>query len=372
MALEASAPVAASAGERAVAADPGPPMDRRGASAVLGPGWDFLFLGPGATLAVSAAFFGLARLGQDGAAAALATVLSLLVLGPHYAATYRRAYASAELVRGHPLVTLAAPVLLVAGAWAAVRAPSRVGPLYFLAYVVWSGYHYSGQSLGLAMLFPLRQGARLDRREKRLLALPLYLSWLLSLLGLFRAGAPARNPAYDIVRQTFLTAPLPGWVLPAVLVALAASFGGVAMVARGRRRRGTPLPAASLGVIVAQVIWFGWGLASPFFNIVLVPVFHSLQYLALTSWHHMRPQVIDGAARRRRFAAYVGAVLLLGLAINPGLPWLAIALAGATPTSAATLAAVAAAISAVNLHHFLLDGRIWRMRERRVAQSFAG
>ena len=32
----------------------------------------------------------------------------------------------------------------------------------------------------------------------------------------------------------------------------------------------------------------------------------------------------------------------------------------------------AAVISAINLHHFLMDGRIWRMRERRVAQAFTG
>ena len=30
----------------------------------------------------------------------------------------------------------------------------------------------------------------------------------------------------------------------------------------------------------------------------------------------------------------------------------------------------AAVASAINLHHFLLDGRIWRLRERRVRQVF--
>ena len=39
--------------------------------------------------------------------------------------------------------------------------------------------------------------------------------------------------------------------------------------------------------------------------------------------------------------------------------------------SAHALTVGAAVISAINLHHFLLDGRIWRMREQRVAQAFA-
>jgi hypothetical protein len=337
---------------------------------VLGGAWDFLLLGPGATLAVSAIFLALMRLGHETAAAALATVLSLLVLGPHYAATYRRAYSSADIVRAHPVVTLAAPVALAAGAVAAAASPAGFGPFYFLVYVLWAGYHYSGQSLGLAMLFPLRQGVRLDAREKRLLSLPLYASWLLSVLGLFIPHAPVRNEAYDIVKQRFMAAPLPGWVMPAAIGTALASLLGVAVVARERRRRGQPLPAATYGIIAAQVIWFAGGLWSPFFNIVLVPVFHSLQYLALTSWHHMRPASV-GAAPLRRFAAYLSALLMLGLAINPGLPRLALWLAGTPATPAAALAAVAAVITALNLHHFLLDGRIWRMRERRVAQSFA-
>ena len=330
---------------------------------VLGAAWDFLLLGPGATLLVSGLYFGLLRIGQASAATQLISLLSLLVLGPHYAATYRRAYSSTDILRAHPLVTLVAPVVLVAAAALAVRFPRGFAPFYFLAYVGWSGYHYSGQSLGLAMLYPLRQKARLDAREKRLLGLPLYVSWIASLVGLMHAGAGARNAAYEIVRDTFAPVPLPTWALGALLIPLLASFAGVAIVARGRRRRGVPLPRATLGVLAAQVIWFGLGLFYPFFSIVLVPVFHSLQYLALTGWHHSR------AERSRSlpaFAAYVLVVLLLGLVINPGLLILFV------PSGASAATAAAAVISAINLHHFLMDGRIWRMRERRVAQSFGG
>ena len=328
---------------------------------MLGAAWDLLLLGPGATVLVSGAYVTLMALHQPGAAAAFATVLSLFVLGPHYAATYRRAYASAEILRTHPVVTLVAPVVLVAAAALAIRSP-RFGPFYFLAYVAWSGYHYSGQSLGVAMLYPLRQRARLDVREKRLLGLPLYASWLVSLVGLMQAGVSARNPAYEIVRDTFAPTSLPPWALGLLLLPLLASFAGIAIVARGRRRRGLPLPRACLAVIATQVIWFGCGLFFPFFSVVLVPVFHSLQYLALTGWHHTRGERSLGA-----FTAYVLVVLVLGLVINPGLLILFVP----HGSSAQTATAAAAVISAINLHHFLMDGRIWRMRERRVAQAFA-
>jgi hypothetical protein len=331
---------------------------------VLGAAWDLLFLGPGATVLVSAAYVALMALHQTGAAAAFATTLSLFILGPHYAATYRRAYASAEILRAHPIVTLVAPVALVAAAALAIRSPHGFAPFYFLAYVAWSGYHYSGQSLGVAMLYPLRQRARLDVREKRLLGLPLYASWLVSLAGLMQAGVSARNPAYEIVRDTFAPTQLPAWALGLLLVPLLASFAGIAIVARGRRRRGLPLPRACFGVIATQVIWFGCGLFFPFFSVVLVPVFHSLQYLALTGWHHTRGERARGLGA---FTAYVLVVLALGLVINPGL--LILFVPGGS--SAQTATAAAAVISAINLHHFLMDGRIWRMRERRVAQAFA-
>jgi hypothetical protein len=57
----------------------------------------------------------------------------------------------------------------------------------------------------------------------------------------------------------------------------------------------------------------------------------------------------------------------MGFAINPGL------LALFAPADAARGPVIAAAvITVINLHHFLMDGRIWRMREKRNAQAFSG
>ena len=333
---------------------------------LISPAWDFLLLGPGATLLVSAAFLSLSAAGLAAPAALLATSLSLLVVGPHYAATYRRAYTSRAIIAAHPLVTVAVPLALAAAAIAALRFPSTVAPIYFAVYVVWSGYHYSGQSLGVAMIYPLRQGARLAPDEKRLLAVPLHVSWLLSLLGLLRLDVEARNPAYGIVQRSFLSAfALPTWALAAGVAALVASFSAVAIVAVRRRRRGVPLPWPTIAVIAAQTLWFGCALYSPFFNIALVPIFHGLQYLALTSWHNLKERrTLGGPIGPRAFALYAVTVLLLGFVINPGL----FAAAGAWVGNAATVSATV--ITFVNLHHFLLDGRIWRMREATVRKSF--
>gem|GEM_PF-2054473 len=330
---------------------------------LLGPFADAFFFGPGATIVVAGMLLALPLLGvaAAGVAGTVTAALSFLLVGPHYAATYRRAYTSREVVRAHPWVTLVAPPILIAAALLAVRFPTTVGLAYFGLYVGWSGYHYSGQSLGLAMLYPLRQGARLEPREKRLISLPLYVSWILSLLGLFRLSSSARNPAYEAVRHAYPGPPLPTWAVALGLAVLAASLTGVWTVARARRARGMPLPWPTYAVLSAQIAWFTIGLYQPLFNILLVPMFHGLQYLGLTSWHASRE---PGAGGLGRFARYVLVVLLLGLVVNPGLFMI---FRGSDAGRA--LIAAAAVTSFVNLHHFLLDGRIWRLRERRVVQS---
>lgn len=211
---------------------------------LLGPLLDFVCFGPGATLLVAGLLLSLQRMGGAAAdvAGTLTVSLVLLLVGPHYAATYRRAYASLAVVRAHPWVTLAAPPILIVAAIAAVRHPMTIGLCYFALYVGWSGYHYSGQSLGLAMLYPLRQGQRLDLKEKRLLSMPLYMSWVLSVLGLFRLSMPARSAAHELVRRAYCGPPLAAWVAAIALASLAGSTAGVVVVARRRSHRGVPLP----------------------------------------------------------------------------------------------------------------------------------
>ena len=334
---------------------------------LLGPRADLFFFGPGATVLIGGALLLLQLLGgaAHAASASLTVAVVLMFVGPHYAATYRRAYTSRRIIAAHPVVTLVVPVVLAVAAFFAVRRPTTFGIAFFATYVLWSGYHYSGQSRGLLMLYPLRAGARFDVTEKRLFSLPLYVSWILSVLGLFRLAGSARNPAYEAVRQAWHGPPLPAWATVAGLAALAASFAGVAVVALRRRARGVPLPWPSYAVLSAQVMWFTAGLFNPFFNITLVPIFHSMQYLALTSWHTCHGR---GEAGPRRFAGYAVVTLALGFVINPGL----FAFFGRGQAPADVFVITAAVASFVNLHHFLLDGRIWRLRERRVVQSMVG
>jgi hypothetical protein len=326
--------------------------------AIYGRNVDLLLFGVGGTFLPLAVL----TLALQSKAAAPALALALTVVGMHYAATYRRAYASWDIVRAHPYVTLVAPVVLAAAAGAALRWPRGIAPLYFLAYVLWSGYHYSRQSVGIAALYPLRQGSPLDAGEKRLLALPLYASWLLSLVAFLQPGAGGRSPAHTYVRASYPGLELGRWALIAAGAVLVASALALVRLARARARRDVPLPAESYVVLAAQVVWFVGGVFDLLFAALLVPVFHSVQYLALTSWHHAKSH--PGGSRVRLLAVYGVTLLAVWLGLDHGSRML-LATCGVDPTLA-----VATIATFVNLHHFLLDGRIWRLREQRVRESF--
>src|SRR5258708_6837802 len=209
----------------------------RSGNFLMSPGADGFFIGPGATILVTAVLLTLRALGPQAerAAEAIAVGLTWVFIGPHYAATYRRAYTSLAIVRAHPWVTLAAPPLLLAAAVLAVRYPYGFGLVYFAAYVVGAGYHYSGQSFGLALLYPLRQGAPLGPAQKRLIPAPPYLSWILTLVALFRVDPPGRNAAFAFVRGVYDGPPVPSWVVLVGLALLAVAFLGVAAVAVQRK-----------------------------------------------------------------------------------------------------------------------------------------
>src|SRR5262249_20723976 len=141
--------------------------------------------------------------------------------------------------------------------------------------------------------------------------------WLVSLVGLLH-GDPrsTRNPAYRIVRLAVFPDRLPDAVLWASLLALLAGLFALVALARGRRERGGPLPLPVFWIVATQVIWFTWGIVDPFFNAILVPILHALQYLALTTWHHLKSRPV---AIRRGVIVYGLTIIAIGVVINPGL-----------------------------------------------------
>jgi hypothetical protein len=295
------------------------------------------------------------------AARAWSSSFYLLALGvnyPHYMATIYRAYGRGEWRRHVPYSVWG--TLLLVGAGAAAHVVSPLVPLLFSAYVMWSPWHYSGQNYGLAIMFARRGGLTITPRQQQWLKLSFVGSYLM-LLASFNNG-PSADPLV-------LSAALPAGAVRAITVVCAVLFiAGYAIVGTAIiRQRQVRAAVPVLTLLGTQTMWFVapivisalTGTAAPQtrYSSGVLAMMHSAQYLWITQYFARREQ---GSAWSG--TAYWLAVTLGGIALFLPVPWLASSVAGVDFTVSMLIVT-----AIVNLHHFMMDGVVWKLRDPRVA-----
>lgn len=295
--------------------------------------------------------------------AASMTWAALAVNGSHFAATNYRLYRSPEAARQFPLTAALVPAVVLCGVAASLAWPARIAPYFVKLFLLWSPYHYSGQTVGLSVLYGRRARQELSALERRLLSAFVYGTFVASAA---RSEAGLNRGDYMGIPYPFLG--VPGWIATAALAAVAACGLTLAALWLRRAREGRGLPALAWLPPLAQLVWFIPGPGTPAFY-ALVPMFHGAQYL-LVAWSlHLgerrqeeeRTGPAFAAAETARFAAWN----LAGYAaLFWGLPQL-LALGTGRPYTLAAPVFVAG----VQLHHFFVDGVIWRLRRPRTARA---
>jgi hypothetical protein len=345
----------------------------------FGPGVDLLF---GCGLVYCVFFVFQAAAGptmREWAPAHLLPFLILALGAPHYGATLLRVYGKREDRVRYRLfavyVSAALLALYVAGLqWA------LLGSLLVTLYFTWSPWHYSGQNYGLAVLFLRRRGVAIDPTTKRLLYSTFLISYAAIFLVLHTQGSDTQYaPAtYEGTIYSFFYLGIPTVVrnvgVPLLVGAYASCLLGAAW-----RLRATPwrdlLP--SLSLVGLQCLWFlapaagtlwgGSGWVEPLspryraYTFMWIAVGHFVQYLWITTYYAASSQAASGRA------AFLVKALLVGNAIwtVPALVF-APGVAGRLPFD---LGLGLLTASVVNIHHFILDGAIWKLRDGRVARA---
>ena len=354
----------------------------RGASTgvwLFGPAADLLF---GCGLLYALLFAALTGFGDSLRAAQsayLIPVLLVLVSLPHYGATLLRVYEQRSDRRRYALFTVWA-TLAVAAVFAASVYDAAIGSLLLTLYVTWSPWHYTGQNYGLTVMFLRRAGIAVEPALKRWLHASFVLSYVLVFLSFHESGGSGvprfRAPLGAGGTLAFLPIGIPdGVVVPvfdAAGVAYLACLGVCAARLLRRAPAGRLLPAAM--VVLSQALWFsvpiGLRLARVQTGAPLVELYsvgvgawvalaHAAQYLWVTSYYARAAPGWHGPAR------YAGKVLVAGITVWT-LPVLLFSPDLLGPAS--SLAAIAMLVaSAVNVHHFILDGAIWKLRDGRIS-----
>jgi len=341
---------------------------------LFGPGID-VFLGYGAAYLISVPLLvALSLRGIGTPAEWVPAALALVVSIPHYGATLLRVYQRPDDRSKYAVftvwITLAVAALFGTALWAPI-----VGSLLLTLYVTWSPWHFSGQNYGLFLMYLRRSG-----HDPQAIKRPLYLSFVLAAsvaivamhmsaaAGSFAPNAEDRSLTYTMLR---LGIPMP----VAIAAAVAAGAGWLACMAtvlvRLRGVVGLGEAAPLLVLVAMQALWYLPSLAGVTgifdparagfaFTAIWIAVAHAAQYLWVTYYYARRE------GRQRTVAAFYGQALLAGCVILSPMLLLAPGMFGSIAPGAAGITVLT--LSVLNLHHFILDGAIWKLRDGRVAR----
>jgi len=290
-------------------------------------------------------------------------VLALFFNYPHYMATIYRAYHREADFNRYRIFTVHITFLVLLTAvlshfWFAAL------PWIFTLYLTGSPWHYSGQNYGLFMMFARRAGAQPTRIQRNAIYAAFLLSYAILFVN-FHTG-PSSDPL-------FISLDLPGRFGSALLIALGAAFIGCSAYGLSGLIGQTGLRgmAPSLTLFATQFTWFllptvlslgdGFHVPQSRYSTGVLAVMHSAQYLWITSYYARREALADGRQTWRPFA-YFAILIAGGIALFVPAPWVASHVFHFDFSRSFLIFT-----ALVNIHHFILDGAIWKLREGRIA-----
>lgn len=280
---------------------------------------------------------------------------------PHFAATSFRLYGKREHLRQYPITAIAAPLLVLAFALGSFAFPLLVAPLFVKMFLLWSPYHYSGQTLGISLLYGRRAGHRPYKLERFLLASFIYGTFLMRSLG---AEISLQGTSYYGVQVPGLG--IPRWLATVFTIwtySCAILLFGLVLNNWIKTRKAPPV--MYLLPSITQWVWFVVAGAKAGYS-EFVPFFHGVQYLVI-AWAMQVKEESDRLPRAPdRFA--IGRISLRWYIVNAcGGALLFFLLPHAVSRLGISLGLASAVIlTAIQIHHFFVDGVIWKLKSSAV------
>jgi hypothetical protein len=246
-------------------------------------------------------------------------------------------------------------------------------------------WHFTGQNYGISLIFLRRAGVDVSPSLKRFIyaafTIPFVL-WILALHSDVPGTAEYAPLGTGGTVYEFHSVGIPSAIqAPAVWLAAVVYLWVIGECVLGMRRRASlSVCLPTLALMFTQSLWFALPILVHFFAIVepigpLAPgsaaytfvwisLLHAAQYLWITTYYVRRER--PGT----RTLPYLTKSLLAGSALY-GFPILLLApgVAGRLPYDSGLFLMVAGAL---NLHHVMMDGVIWKLRNTRIASILIG
>ncbi|MDX2177919.1 MAG: tetratricopeptide repeat protein [Candidatus Sumerlaeia bacterium] len=323
---------------------------------------------------------------QYGVALAFAFyILSFVCNYPHYMATIYRAYGTKADFEKYRFFTIYVTALFVGTAAITHTSHMLFGdrvnlvPYFVTFYLLWSPYHYTGQNFGLTMMFARKRGINPTLTERNLLQWG-YVSGYLIMLVSIQAASGGADPnllqAGPWIQKHFDNF---GFWVNSIRWALLVFFAGSVTYVLFRWipqvgfRRAIPVTALAC----TQGMWFlvpalyeilGSAVPAVYYSTGTLAFMHCAQYLWINFFYARKETEagLRGSGVWRPWR-YFGILIVGGMALFVPGPWF-VSRAFSFDFTESFLIFTAL----VNIHHFMLDGAIWKLRDGRIAQLLLG
>ena len=289
--------------------------------------------------------------------------LALVFNYPHFMATIYRAYGTREDFSKYRIFTVHITALLLLTV-ILTHAAFNLLPWIFTLYINWSPWHYSGQNYGLLMMFARRNGAAPTAAERRALYGAFLVSYAMLLIS-FHTG-----PSQGLVLSLGIPQSISYWsrITCGIIFAGLGGFAFYGMI----RRAGLRAMLAPLTLFSTQILWFvlphllefgyGWKRPQTLYSSGILAIMHSAQYLWITSYYARREANSVAGGRAWSIVGYFATLVAGGVALFIPGPWLVSYIFHYDITISLLIFT-----ALVNIHHFILDGAIWKLRDGRIA-----
>jgi hypothetical protein len=321
---------------------------------IVNPVVDYAFVGGAITLPIFLAIYFFPWLTpNDGQI----TVRSFLIInGVHFAASTLRLYTKPGARQEFPILSWGFPVVCLLavglGLWS-----TAIGKHITALYFTWSPYHYAAQTYGVAVMYAMRSGAKLDLRDK-------WQMWWVCLLPFLYAffTSPDGGLSWFVDKQRLMSVPLLATGLRGLVggITVATFLLPVSLFWQLHRMRGKNVPLISLVMQVTNGVWW---LGTTYLNAWWwTAMLHSIQYLVVVVDRHIADQMartdVSGPLHRPLVygAFFYGASFVLSVFLFFVVPlgYVGLGFNGAQSFVMMTMV--------INLHHFIVDGFIWRTK----------
>ena len=289
-------------------------------------------------------------------------VLTVVLNGTHFMASYRLLYSSKDFARSYPWASVGVPVILLAYGALALGAcaydPDLRLPIQLLLVVasLYLALHYTGQVWGMVATFAKLEQLRFDETERGCIKASLkvlaawHIVWALRLIPEIASG-------YGTFLSTLL------FLLS--IVALALCGCATYMMFRAAHRCKKPLALRVVTPYMAIHVWYAFLCIYPQ-SIFWVQIFHALQYLPFPSRVELNRATTEQSDSTRALSTwfvYAATLVAASIVVFVVVPWLTSHDGFGTNPAWLVLSAI------INIHHYFIDGCIWKISNPIVSKE---